>query len=116
MVEQVNIAFDYTVAGAAVSLSVDVGDGGVGGTSLTLDGAAIGTPGDVQSQAIGNGPDISGKKLIAKTLVADVNGDTTSTSVTYTLTGGAAHPPFTFSHQLSDAKDAALYTTTITFK
>ena len=115
MVEQVNLAFDYTVATGPVTLSIVIGDGQLGGSALSLDGTPIGPKGTITKQIIGDGPSLVAKKLSAKTLVAPVNPDTSFTSVTYALAGGAVHPPFTFSHQVQTPGDGVLYTTTINF-
>lgn len=115
MVEKVNIAFDYTVAAGPITISIAIGDGQIGGSALWLDGTAIGPQGAIANVKIGNGPALVGKKLSAKTLVAPVNADTNFTSVTYTLAGGAAHPPFTFSHELQSPGDGVQYAVTINF-
>ncbi|HVX40235.1 MAG TPA: hypothetical protein VHB25_11730 [Gemmatimonadaceae bacterium] len=115
MVEKVNLAFDYAVAAGPVMLSIAIGDGQIGGSALSLDGTAIGPQGTITNLKIGNGPALVAKKLSAKTLVAPVNDDTSFTSVTYTLTGGATHPPFTFSHELQNPGDGVQYVMTINF-
>lgn len=112
-VDEVNVAFEYEVTDAPVRITIEIGDAQIGGSALILDGTMIGKPGAVKNVSLGGS--LKGKSLLARTLVGDVNKQTNWTSVRYTLTGGANHPPFTFSHLLENDGDAARYNTTITF-
>ncbi len=100
-----------------VSLSVVIGDGNVGGTSLIWDGTTIVQSSDeVSNQPIGNpGENVQGKLLICTTNVQDINPATNKTSVTYTLTGGAQPQDFPLQMEVSEAGDLAIYSVTFGF-
>lgn len=116
MTEDVTLEFDYFVGKKNVTLTVFIGDGQIGGSSVRLDGQLIGDPGEIKDLLIGKGRALVGKKLLVKTLVSDDSDDTDWTSVTYTLTGGDPNTPITARHKVETSGNGVIYRTTFVFK
>lgn len=116
MTEDVTLEFDYFVGKKKVTLTVFIGDGQMGGSSVRVDGQLIGDPGEIKDLPIGKGRDLVGKKMLVKTLVSDDSDDTDWTSVTYTLTGGDPKTPITARHKVETSGNGVIYRTTFVFK
>jgi hypothetical protein len=117
MLEEVTIEFDYFLgAEGEVTLTVEIGDGQMGGSSVRLDGTLIGKPGTITNRLIGAVNELAGKKMLVKTLVSDESDDTDWTSVTYKLTGGRPEVPFTARHKVSQSGNGVIYRTTFVLK
>ena len=90
----IDLEADYSVVdGNDVTLSIIIGDGQVGGSVVTLDGVEIGKK-MITNLKIGAGATLKNKRLLARTVVLDVNPATNNMSVTWQFTGGVA--PHTF--------------------
>jgi hypothetical protein len=96
-----------------ITLSVTIGDAQVGGTAVTWKGGLVGSGGEVSNLPIGgSGQDLRNTILDCTTTVMDVNPDTNSTDVTYTLKGGQADQQFPYSAEVSVAGGRAIYAVT----
>lgn len=115
MVTENNLELTYVVGDGPVKLTIIIGDGQIGGSALKMDGGVIGSPGVVEKQLIGRGPDLVNKVLEAKTLVADINDATDWTSVTYELTGGPPQQPVTAKQRVENEGDGVIYRTNFRF-
>ena len=87
MVEKETRECPRTLTGGRVRLTVVIGDGQLGGSSLQLDGKPLGPTGDITDERIGTRAALHGKSLEVRTLVADVNLQSNWASVTYDLVG-----------------------------
>lgn len=99
-----------------VQLDTLIGDGQVGGTALTLNGAPV--PFDnTTGHAVVNpaGSSLVGSVLQCLTTVQDVNPATNRTSVTYQMSGGLASQTFPFSVQVTADSGLARYSITFLF-
>jgi hypothetical protein len=115
MIHEVNLEFEIAVSAGDVRIGITIGDGQIGGTALFLDGHPIGPRGAITDLRIGDGQDLAGRALLARTLVADVNEATNWTSVRYTMSTPAALPPMTASREVENDQEAVRYNTTFRF-
>ena len=97
-VQLTDVKVYQVIPGSPVYLTVVIGDGNVGGTSLLWNGETIEQDGDqMTNQCIGGpGENLQGKILHCTTNVQDINPATNKTSVTYTLSGGTQQQDFLF--------------------
>ena len=114
MVEQETRELKRFLVGGAVALSITIGDGQLGGSSLKLNGIPLDAEGDIQDLVLGDGTSLDGNELEVRTLVADVNLQSNWTSVTYALTG-VDKPSETADHKVKVDGNAVLYRTTFFF-
>jgi hypothetical protein len=99
-----------------VNLQVIIGDGQVGGTALTLNGAPVPFDSTTGLATIGQvGTSLAGSILHCLTTVQDINPSTNNTSVTYRLNGGLAGQTFPFAVQVAADSGLARYLTTFLF-
>jgi hypothetical protein len=96
-----------------ITLSVEVGEGQVGGTAVTWKNQILGSGGDVTNMPIGKAnDDLRGTSLDCTTTVKDVNPNTNSTSVTYTLKGGAQQRSYLYTADVNVPEGRAIYSVT----
>ena len=100
---------------AEVRLSVEVGDGQVGGTSLLLDRTILGSGGAVNNVLIGTCKELRFKTLRCTTRVHDVNVLTNKTSVTYEFTGGVEDKEFPYQVEVNEEGGYATYSIAFIF-
>jgi hypothetical protein len=86
-VKRVTFNFDYAADPGAVSLSVTIGDGQIGGSSIQLDGKAFGPVGEIVDLPLGDAAELRGHTLLVRTGVIDINKLTNSTTVSYDMNG-----------------------------
>lgn len=114
MLEQELTALTRRLTRGAVKLTIAIGDGQLGGSSLKLDGEPVGPIGDVVGVAIGTASKLDGSQLEVRTLVADVNLQSNMTDVTYDFTGVEERSE-TLEHRVLDDGNAVIYIVTFTF-
>ena len=103
-------------ANQPVQVDVVVGDGQVGGTALTLNGAPVLFDNATGRGVVGQpGTNLVGAVLQCMTTVQDVNPATNNTSATYVLSGGLAKQTFPFSVQVTADSGLARYSITFLF-
>jgi hypothetical protein len=108
---------EYLVKQADVFLSIIIGEGQIGGTTVFLDDKAILRAGGSFSRLLlGEGADISGQTLTVISSVNDVNKLTNRMSVTYQLDGGAQDAEFVAKGQVTNNNDTLVFQATITLK
>jgi hypothetical protein len=96
-----------------ITLTVDIGEGQVGGTAVTWKNNIVGPGGAVTDLVIGRtNDDLRGTSLDCTTTVKDVNPNTNSTSVTYTLKGGTQQRSFTYSAEVNVPEGRVIYSVT----
>jgi len=96
-----------------LQLQVTIGDGQVGGTALTLNGAPVAFDSSAGQATVGQpGTSLVGSILQCATTVQDINPSTNNTSVTYHLTGGLAVQDFPFAAQVTADSGLARYNIT----
>ena len=99
-----------------VQLGVVIGDGQIGGTALTLNGAPVPFDNITGRAVVGRaGTSLVGAILQCMTTVQDRNPATNNTSVTYQLSGGVAAQTFPFSVQVTADSGIARYSVTFLF-
>lgn len=102
-------------SGEAVSLTVTIGDGQVGGSSVIWQGKTV-AQGEVKGLQVGDpGVPLTGDLLLCTTTVQDINTASNHTSVTYALSGGSADQSFTYSIDVSEPGGSAIYAITFVF-
>ena len=102
-------------SGTAVTLTITIGDGQVGGSSVVWQGVTV-AQGEVKGLQIGgSGAGLGGELLLCTTTVHDVNPATNHTSVTYQLAGGSADQSYTYTIDVSEAGGMAIYAITFVF-
>lgn len=106
-----------TGASAPVFITVTIGEGQVGGTTIIFDGNSIGPAnGEITNLQVGNaGDNLQYKLLICTTDVRDINTATNKTSVTYTLSGGEQEQEFPFTIDVDQQGGFAMYSITFAF-
>ena len=115
MVEQEVRRLSRTLRGGDVALTVTIGDGQLGGSSLKLQGEPIGPVGDIVDVDIGSASRLDGRELEVRTLVADVNLQSNLTEVSYDFTGVAERSQ-TLAHRVADDDNAVIYIVTFLFE
>ena len=116
--KQVSFEFTYPVQpDEIVSLSVRIGDGQVGGSLARVDDQdpPICPPGNITDVQVGTGAALIGHTLVVRTLVADINPQTNSTTVTLDLNGSASGGDLHADASVDTDGDAVFYTSTVTF-
>ena len=100
----------------AVTLSIKIGNGQVGGTNVTFDGTPLGS-GPITNLPIGTaGQDLKEKSVDCLTTVRRQNPSSGKTSVTYTLKGGVQDQDFTYNDAtLSQIGDRVVYDVSFVF-
>ncbi len=83
------------VAGAVTKLTVTIGEGQYGTSSVFLGGDPLvtGQP-TITDLVIGDGAVVKGKRLVIVSFVHDVQANTNKMTVTYAFTGGAKDKSF----------------------
>jgi hypothetical protein len=96
MADKVKTDNTYQVGTGDVFLSLSIGEGQFGTSDVLLGGTKlVRASGSIGSLRIGSGPDIKGKKLVARSAVNDVSTMTNKMSVTYRLDGGKSQKALT---------------------
>lgn len=113
--KQVTLDYDYVPEPGPVSLSVTIGDGQIGGSSVQLDGRDVGPVGEIVDLLLGDAGDLRGHTLLVRTGVIDINKLTDSTSVTYDMNGAKPGGLLSGSVRVDHEGDAVLYETFIRF-
>ncbi len=91
-----------------ITVSVIIGDGQIGGGNLKVEGKeVIKTP--VEGFLLGEGDNLKGKTLLAKTLVSDENQHTNKTSVTYLFKQGSKEQKFVSKAEVENDGDMMGY-------
>jgi len=105
---------EYEVKPATpITLSVEIGEGQVGGTAVTWKNKIVGSGGDVTNLQIGkDNEDLRGTALDCTTTVKDVNPNTNNTSVTYTLKGGTQQRNYAYTAEVNVPEGRAIYSVT----
>jgi hypothetical protein len=105
---------DYAVKPKTpITLTVEIGEGQVGGTAVTWNNTIVGSGGDVTDLPIGKkNDDLRGTSLDCTTTVKDINPNTNNTTVTYTLKGGKQQRSFTYSADVNVPEARAIYSVT----
>ena len=98
-----------------VRLSMEVGDGQAGGTSLMLDNEILGPNGAINNVLIGTGKDLRFKILRCTTRVHDINVQTNRTSVTHKFSGGKTAKDFPYTVEVSEEGGFAMYSISFIF-
>ncbi len=114
MVEQELREYKRTRTGESVALTITIGDGQLGGSSLKLNGEPLDVQGDVEELVIGDAQTLAGNELEVRTLVADVNLQSNWTSVTYEFSGVVERAE-TAEHKVKVDGNGVLYRTTFFF-
>lgn len=101
----------------AIRLSVTIGDGQIGVTSVNLgsEQMVVNHKNSLLDKEIGNGLNLKGKVLFCTTTVTDVQQATNKTSVTYELKGGQIPFSQTLSETVTSDGDVVFYTATFYF-
>jgi hypothetical protein len=114
MVEQETRECPRALTGGGVQLTITIGDGQLGGSSMKLDGKPVGPTGDITKVRIGAPSALRGKDLEVRTLVGDVNLQSNWTSVTYEFTGVDTAREVA-QHRVKTDGNAVLFRTTFHF-
>lgn len=103
--------------GSPVSLTVIIGEGNVGGTTVVWNDKSIVQNSDqITDMAIGaQGDNLQGKLLFCTTNVQDINPASNKTSVTYILSGGEEQQEFPFQIDVAGNGGFAIYSITFGF-
>ncbi len=103
-------------ANTPVTLSIKIGEGQVGGTDVSFDGASLGS-GAITNLPVGTaGQDLKNKSVDCLTTVRRQNASSGKTSVTYTLKGGVQDQDFTYDDAtLSQMGDRVVYDVSFVF-
>lgn len=115
MIHEVDLEFDIIVEDGSVHVSVSIGDGQIGGSSMKLDGEAVGPVGEISNFRVGEASDLVGRKLAIRTLVADMSDRHNWTSVTYQLKTPTRLPPIKAKKEVENDQEAVRYNTTFIF-
>ncbi|MDH3253178.1 MAG: hypothetical protein OEM41_10330 [Ignavibacteria bacterium] len=100
---------------STVYLTVTIGDGQVGGSSVLWKGEIIGE-GVIQKLKIGGpGEKLRFKTFRCSTRVKDINPSTNRTSVTHNLSGGQKEREFLFAADVTSEGGYATYSITFVF-
>jgi len=92
----------------AVTITVMIGEGQIGGGVVKIDGKQIGvTP--VSKLSLGTESDLKGKTILIKTIVADENPETNKTSVTYGFDQDGKQQQFVSKAEVDHDKDTIGY-------
>jgi hypothetical protein len=105
----VRLRESYLVGESSVKLDVEIGDGQKAYVEVLLNGNLLASGNSIGGLDVGLGPALSGKKLRITATVTDTNANTNHTSVTYTLSGGAANQSFQSTHDVDSAGDTVDY-------
>lgn len=105
----VRLVEDYEVADGDVTISVVVGQGQRGYTSVSHDGLELGHGPTITELAIGDGAVIRGTELRVSTTVTDTNPNTNLTSVTYTLKGGREDRTYRLMYEVEESGTIRYY-------
>lgn len=87
------IESSYAVDTDPVFVTIEIGDGQIGGGQVIVGGKILGQC-PVRDLKVGAAAEIRGKRLVVKTLVSDESETTNRTSVRYVLSGGKVKQPF----------------------
>jgi hypothetical protein len=115
MVEQEVRGLTRTLTRGRVTLTVTIGDGQLGGSSLALEGEPLEPVGDIVDAVIGTASKLRGKRLEVRTLVADINLQSNLTEVTYDFTGVKERSQ-TLQHRVQEHGNAVIYIVTVVFE
>jgi hypothetical protein len=89
MPDKVKTDDSYEVSTGDVFLSLTIGEGQFGTSDVFVGGMQIvRASGPIGNLRLGAGPNITGKRLLARSVVTDVNTMSNKMSVTYRLKGG----------------------------
>lgn len=98
-----------------IKLSVLIGDAQVGGSVVTVDGKRKPQSGRIEDLSLGEASTLSGKNVLVRTLVSDINPKSNHTSVTYELKGDSS-AKMTLTREVPVHGDAVRYITTLEFE
>ena len=79
----------YKVGSGQIHMVITIGDGQFGSSSVII-GDTLFDQERLFDRDIGMGSELSGKKIVAVSVVTDTNEQTNHTSITYELSGGPA--------------------------
>lgn len=105
----VRLRESYIVGDRTVILDVTIGNGQRGYIEVLLNGTLIASGPRISGLAVGADAAVARQKLRITATVTDTNVDTNHTSVTYTLSGGAATQKFQSTHDVDSAGDTVDY-------
>lgn len=110
MAADITLAKDYAVRRRDVFLSVTIGEGQQGRSSLLLDGKEVlRTSPPIGRFLVGSGEDLPGRVLTIRTIAHDVVAATNRLSVTYRLSGGVAPAEFTSRGKVDEDNDFLIF-------
>ena len=115
MVKTESNAFERTLTSGPVTLTIVIGDGQLGGSSLKLSRKPFGPAGDIVAVEIGSAAALRNRALEVRTLIADVNPQSNSASVTYEFTGAAPERE-TVRHRIKRDGGAVLFISRFLFR
>ncbi|MFC2142000.1 hypothetical protein ACFLR7_03600 [Acidobacteriota bacterium] len=99
----------YKIAEDDVYVTVVIGDGNVGNSTVKLDGTLL-QMGEIDHLKVGDGPELIGKVLSIRTRNTHTNNQTDWTSTSYFLEGGQEEKADTLKEQVENPGDTILYT------
>lgn len=105
----VRLKESYVVAEGPVTISVIIGEGQKGHTTVFLDASERTDGATIAGFPLGNGPDLEGREVRVSSVVTDTNPSTNHTSVTYTLSGGAAERTYKLEYTVSKPYETVGY-------
>ncbi len=105
----------YTVRKADVTLSITVGEGQVGSTSVLRDGKPVASAGGILVLNLGPGANLVDSTVSISTLAQDVLAETNRVTVSYALSGGEKQDPSVSKAVVDNDFDFCRFTTTVSF-
>jgi hypothetical protein len=103
----------YKLRDRPIHLTLLIGEGQSGTSDIFIDKTRIvRASGTIGRLLVGNGADLAGKALVARSVVNDVSAVTNRMSVTYKLTGGKSNAEFTLPGTVSKSGAALVFEAT----
>ena len=110
-----DLPIEYQVATDEVVLVVTIGEGDRGRSLVELDGQQLAL-GEVKRLPLGSGESLTGKKLLVRTMVNDLNDKTNHMSARYELEGGTARKTVDFDGEVDEEGGSVIFEATFKFK
>ena len=109
-------SFDCAVTAGRVQLTVTIGEGQLGATTVFRDGSVVVKGGVVIGNLdLGDGGDVQNTGVSVESIVNDISTQTNRMSVTYAVTNNGQRRTFTSRHKVDNEGDLCRFVTALNF-